>query len=161
MQNYNQELLEFEKNLKNKQKKQEADEIKAQEQYEKDKIKAQAEYNRQLGFEQFRTNLENANRARDLQVAGINADILAKNASLRGDYANRQLAIDNATSAVISGNIDAAKQSLAGLARQATYADWVKMMQENDVLVGPDGSMVKLKKEAKNGGKIKRRRRLS
>lgn len=121
----------------------------------------EAEYNRQLGFEQFRTNLENANRARDLQVAGINADILAKNAALRGDYANRQLAIDNATSAVISGNIDAAKQSLAGLARQSTYADWIKMMQENGVLVGSDGSMVKLKKEAKNGGKIKRRRRLS
>lgn len=121
----------------------------------------EAEYNRQLGFEQFRTNLENANRARDLQVAGINADILAKNAALRGDYTNRQLAIDNATSAVISGNIDAAKQSLSGLARQSTYADWVKMMQDNGVLVGPDGSMVKLKKEAKNGGKIKRKRRLS
>lgn len=114
----------------------------------------EAEYNRQLGFEQFRTNLENANRARDLQVAGINADILAKNAALRGDYANRQLAIDNATSAVISGNIDAAKQSLAGLARQSTNDRMLQMLINEGYFYNPA-------KYKKNGGKIKRRRRLS
>lgn len=98
----------------------------------------EAEYNRQLGFEQFRTNLENANRARDLQVAGINADILAKQAGLRGDFANRQLAIDNATSAVISSNIDAAKQSLAGLARQDSNDRILQMLKDEGYFYNPE-----------------------
>lgn len=134
----------------------------------------EAEYNRQLGFEQFRTNLENANRARDLQVAGINADILAKQAGLRGDYANRQLAIDNATSAVISGNIDAAKQSLAGLARQDTNNRMLQMLKDEGYFYNPEkykdllaridkleGDSKKEGNQGKYGGKIKRRRRLS
>ena len=134
----------------------------------------EAEYNRQLGFEQFRTNLENANRARDLQAQSFTADILAKQAGLRGDFANKQLAIDKLTSEVKSGNIDAAKQSLSGLARQDTYSMMLQMLKDEGYFYNPEkykdllarldvleeGSKKKGNSN-KYGDRIKRKRRLS
>lgn len=134
----------------------------------------EAEYNRQLGFEQFRTNLENANKARDLQAQSFTADILAKQAGLRGDFANKQLAIDKLTSEVKSSNIDAAKQALAGLARQDTYSRMLQMLKDEGYFYNPEkykdllarldaleGDSKKKGNSSKYGGRIKRKRRLS
>lgn len=134
----------------------------------------EAEYNRRLGFEQFRTNVESANKARDLQAQSFTADILAKQAGLRGDFANKQLAIDKLTSEVKSGNIDAAKQALAGLARQDTYSRMLQMLKDEgyfynsekykDLLARLDaleGDSKNKGNQNKYGGRIKRRRRLS
>lgn len=134
----------------------------------------EAEYNRQLGFEQFRTNLENANKARDLQAQSFTADILAKQAGLRGDFANKQLAIDKLTSEVKSSNIDAAKQALAGLARQDTYSRMLQMLKDEGYFYNPEkykdllarldaleGDSKNKGNQSKYGGRIKRKRRLS
>ena len=120
----------------------------------------EAEYNRQLGFEQFRTNLENANRARDLQAQSNNAEIAGRQAGLWGNYSNNLMNIDNLTSATVSSNWDAAKASLAGLARQNTNLGMLKYLADNGVIIGDDGTL-KVKDKKACGGKIKRNRRLS
>lgn len=123
----------------------------------------EAEYNRQLGFEQFRTNLEANNEARRLQVASANADRLNKQAALWGDDANRRLAIDNDISAMLSTNKGAADASLAALARQLTNNNMFQLLLDEGYFYNPEKYKEEIKesKKSKYGGSIKRRRRLS
>lgn len=119
----------------------------------------EAEYNRRLGFEQFKTGLEANNRARELQAASTNTEILRSQAGLWGDYTNRLYNAERAQEAAYSSNLSSAIADLSNLGRQQDYASWIAKLQEAGIITDDEGKMA-FKLRA-NGGKIKRKRRLS
>lgn len=124
----------------------------------------EGEYNRQLGFEQFRTNLEEANRARDLQVAGINADILNKQANLwrthTSDLYNNERAVESNYSNTLNNFIQNLSAYGTEKDREGTIASLIKAGLLTD-LEGKMAYDIVANKKKTYGGKIKRRRRLS
>lgn len=124
----------------------------------------EAEYNRQLGFEQFRTNLENANRERDLQAQSINADILNKQANLWRTHTSDLYNNERAVESIYSNNLNNFAQNLFDYGTQEERDGIIASLIEAGLLTDLEGKMaydITANKKKKYGGKIKRKRRFS